>query len=155
MDAHVEGGHDTGETAAQAMDRLRLHRQADHGIVLMVDGDEIWTRGLGDDVTDAGVDANHAIIIRAIDDVNGTVILGDPGNPNGGEYWVMTQADFAEAWDDSGFECVVTDEAPATGESSALATNEAGRLVGSRVSATGWVILPVLLAGKKLLQRIA
>ena len=57
--------------------------------------------------------ANHLFVIREINDINGTVTLSDPGNPDGGKEWVISQADFVEAWDDGQFLSVVTDGAPA------------------------------------------
>ena len=157
ISAHIEPPIDpvTGEfldpvTPDEALDNLGEHLDANHGVVLMVDADEVWTDVEDDGTFGDGMD--HAVVIRQINEETGTVILNDPGNPDGGREWEMSIEDFMEAWDDSGYAMVVTDEAP---DAAAYASKDApaGEAKAGGMSYAGFVILPVVVAADRLRRR--
>ena len=160
IDAHIEPPVDpaTGEflqetTSDEAIDRLNEHLDADRGIILMVDGDEVWTNAEDDGTFGDGMD--HAVVIRQVNEVNGTVTLNDPGNADGGQEWVMSIDDFLEAWDDSGYAMVVTDGAP-EGAAPLAGDVPSGVRKGlslDGLSYAGFVILPVVIAADRLRRR--
>jgi hypothetical protein len=134
VESHIEYGN---------IDDLRGYLDENRGIVLMVDADELWS-GAADDVQLGDIGADHAVVVTGIDDERAVITLNDPGQ-EGGEGWEITIADFMDAWDDSNYEMVVTDEVPETRE--ALR----GSLSAIRHPG-GYVMLPVVV-GSDVLRR--
>ena len=105
-----------------------LEQYLDDGraIVVGVNADEIW-HGENTAANPAGR-ANHALLITAIDEARGQVILSDPGNPDGNKNVVPLEV-FKEAW--------------AAGENQLLVTDQP--VTHDGVTTPGPVVVPVAL----------
>ncbi len=97
VEAHVEHGD---------LETLSDHLDEGHGVIAIIDANEIW------DLPD-GAGVNHALVVTGVDEEAGTVILNDPGQPDGGGIEVPID-EFMDAWSDGGNQMVVTDD-PAAG----------------------------------------
>ncbi|MCX5044854.1 C39 family peptidase [Aldersonia sp. NBC_00410] len=88
------------------LDDLTDKLDAGYGVIAMVDSGEIWHRGdeLGEDDT-----ADHVLVVTAIDEARGVVVLSDSGNPNGDQLTVPIEQ-FLDAWADSDNAMIVADE---------------------------------------------
>jgi hypothetical protein len=104
--AHLE----TFPDGTQAIDALRERLDAGFDAVLAIDSSEVW-EGVDDDLTLGGDRLDHAVVVTEVDDQAGTVTLNDPGHPEGAGM-VVDLAQFTDAWEDSDFQMVVTDQAP-------------------------------------------
>ncbi|MDH6284663.1 C39 family peptidase [Prescottella agglutinans] len=93
-----------------SLDDLRAKLDAGYGVIAMVDSGEIWHPDQEADEDDL---PDHVLVVAAIDDERGVVILSDPGVPNGDQLEAPIEL-FDDAWADSGHQMVVTD-APDTG----------------------------------------
>ena len=126
-----------------SLERLDTFLAEDRGVILIIDSGEIWTG----EATEDGV-ADHAVVVTGIDYATGTVVLSDPGHPDGNMMTVPIEV-LEDAWADSDYLMVVADE-PAPAETSAESV-VAGAAVGSgAIDAAvhrpgGWVMLPVVL----------
>jgi len=71
-------------------------------IIVGVDANEIWANGLDQQLIDLFYmpEANHAVQVIGYNEDNGSVILNDPGHPDGKGLEVPL-VDFQCAWDDS------------------------------------------------------
>jgi hypothetical protein len=89
----------------------QLQRALDQGsqVIVAADSDEVWFAGVNDDGSPTDRMADHALVVAGIDESRGVVILSDPGNPDVGQGYEMTLADFRNAWADSGNEMLVTE----------------------------------------------
>jgi hypothetical protein len=98
VDAEVESG----------LSLVDLETYLDEGrsLILGVDSGDIW--GEPDPAGTTG-EADHALVITAIDQDRGYVVLSDPGNPDGNQD-VVPLADFVEAWSGSDNSAIVTTE---------------------------------------------
>lgn len=85
---------------------LQTYLDEGRSLILGVDSGDIW--GEPDPAGTTG-DADHALVITAIDQDGGYVVLSDPGNPEGNQD-VVPLADFVEAWSGSGNSAIVTTE---------------------------------------------
>ncbi len=75
-------------------------------VLLAVDSGEIWTgEATEDNVPD------HAIVVTGVDVDRGTVIVSDPGDPDGNQKEYPVDV-FEDAWADSGYAAVVCDVTP-------------------------------------------
>jgi hypothetical protein len=97
VEAHVEHGD---------IEALSDHLDDGHGVIAIIDANEIW------DMPD-GPGTNHALVVTGVDEEAGTVTLNDPGQPDGGGIEVPID-EFMDAWSDGGNQMVVTDD-PASG----------------------------------------
>lgn len=95
--------------AESGLSLVDLETYLDEGrsLILGVDSGDIW--GEPDPAGTTG-EADHALVITAIDQDRGYVVLSDPGNPDGNQD-VVPLADFVEAWSGSGNAAIVTTEA--------------------------------------------
>jgi hypothetical protein len=138
---------------------LRRYIGEGRGVILAVDSSEVWTTA-DDDATDQHKGADHALVIKAIDD--NSVTLFDPGDAMC-PVRVMSLADFEDAWEDSGDTMVVTDATPQRHASDPAVAHtphpspapaQPAHSVLSTVStsfairAAGLVLLPLLLRAK-------
>ncbi len=85
---------------------LEAYLDEGRSLILGVDSGDIW--GEPDPAGTTG-EADHALVITAIDQDRGYVVLSDPGNPDGNED-VVPLADFVEAWSGSDNSAIVTTE---------------------------------------------
>ena len=111
IDSHIEVGN---------IDTLIKHLDVGHKIMLPIDSSEIW---YGTDIKDT---PDHAIWLVGIDNTdpqNPIAIINDSGDPNGtGREIPLSQLE--DAWADSGYKVVVTDEAPDGSQYDFLAFNK-------------------------------
>lgn len=98
VDAEVQTGLSLADLEAYLDDGRSL--------ILGVDSGDIW--GEPDPAGTTG-EADHALVITAIDQERGYVVLSDPGNPDGNQD-VVSLADFVEAWSGSDNSAIVTTE---------------------------------------------
>lgn len=99
VDAEVENGLSLAD--------LETYLDEGRSLILGVDSGDIW--GEPDPAGTTG-DADHALVITAIDQDRGYVVLSDPGSPDGNQETVPL-ADFVEAWSGSDNSAIVTTEA--------------------------------------------
>jgi hypothetical protein len=129
VNAHIESGN---------ISDLEHYLDQGRGIVLAVNADDIWYghNDPSDNLTDT---ANHALIVTAIDDTRGVVVLSDPGNPAGNEETVPL-AEFEQAWAASGNEMLVTYEC-------VTHTDQPAEVPPHTTPAPGPVLLPMTVNG--------
>jgi len=97
-----------------------------HKVIVAVDSGEIWgTDSLFENLFDQNEGADHAIVITGVDvsdPDHPMVYVNDSGDPNGaGKAYPMDQ--FVDAWSDSGFRYVATNNAPENIGDSLLGAN--------------------------------
>lgn len=107
---NIKNHEKAGATIADLMAELALG----HKVIVGVDSGEIWNQdsNLEDFINGQGSD--HAIWVTKIDisdPENPKVVINDSGDPDGAGK-VYDLATFVDAWEDSGFFYVATDEAP-------------------------------------------
>ncbi len=108
------------------------------GIVLFIDSGEIWE---GEATEDNAPD--HAVVVTGIDTERGTVILSDPGSPDGNLEEVPIET-FMDAWADSEYSMIVCDQpAPDTDALTDVQTDVA--VANALDRSAGWALLPVTL----------
>ncbi|WP_075724501.1 C39 family peptidase [Corynebacterium aquilae] len=91
-----------------SMEDLAAKLEMGYGVLASVDSGEIW----GDDEADFYREDNvsdHALVVTEINVYEGTVTLADPGTPDGNGLQVSIEK-FADAWEDSGFRMIVTQQ---------------------------------------------
>lgn len=116
---HLETAPAGGEQAA-----LEQYLSSGHSVILAVNASPIW---YGSDTTDNPTgNADHALVVSAIDPKTGEVTLSDPGTPDGNEEHVSWTT-FQDAWSASQFQMIVTDDA-AGGADHATAANAVDEL---------------------------
>jgi Peptidase_C39 like family len=108
-----------------SMEQLASELQAGHGVIVGVNSAELWDEGILNRIKqfffDAfGLDtatfnpADHAVVVTGIDISNPDspmIIINDSGMPNGAAVrYPLDQ--FADAWQNSGFNYTATDSAP-------------------------------------------
>ena len=98
VDAEVETG--------LSLDELAIYLDEGRSLILGVDSGDIW--GEPDPAGTTG-EADHALVVTAIDQDRGYVVLSDPGNPDGNQD-VVPLGDFVEAWSGSDNSAIVTAE---------------------------------------------
>lgn len=128
-------------------------------VVLAVNASPIWY-GSADSPDNPDGQADHALVVSAIDPVTGTVTLSDPGTPDGNEEQVPLPR-FLRAWSASDYGMLVTDD-PVGGADHAAVTAAVERGLsggeGADVAAAhsspvahavaaGFVVLPIAFAG--------
>lgn len=96
LDAHVEND-------ASFLD-LQNYVNDGRPVMLAIDSGEMWY-GEDDSLDDA---ADHAVVLTAIDPVNGIAVISDPGSPTGDQY-TMSLAELEAIWEDSDHQLVVID----------------------------------------------
>lgn len=131
--SHVETG---------TLDSLRTYLDQGRDIILFVDSSEVWY-GVDDDGT-AGDRQDHFLVITEIDDERGVATLNDPGIPNGVAREVSLSV-IEDAWQDSGYEMVVTDQRVVYGRGDIDLSGGVGG-TAEQEPHTGFVILPVVLS---------
>lgn len=85
-------------------------------VIVAVDAGELWG-------THDSSFADHYLVITEIDEEAGTVLLNDPGQPDGASYEVPLE-DFVDAWGEGGNEMLVTVETGDEGDLVAETTFE-------------------------------
>lgn len=85
-----------------------------HQVVVAVDSGELWEPGFKEEIMDTlfGETPDHAVIVTGIDTTNPDaieVILSDPGT---GEVMRYPYEQFADAWSDSSFTMIATNDSP-------------------------------------------
>jgi hypothetical protein len=151
---------DYGENPQNAVDELSGYLSQGRNVVLAVNASPIWY-GAADSPDNPDGQADHALVVSAIDPATGTVTLSDPGTPDGNQEQVPLPT-FLQAWSASGYGMLVTDD-PAGGADHAAVTaavehglaaadagaghhHAVGHTVGHAVTA-GFVVLPIAFAG--------
>jgi hypothetical protein len=129
------------------LDELRTFVAEGRGVILALDGDEIDG---DDDRTDDARDANHALVVTAIDDTRNVVVVNDPGRTDGAGLEVPIER-LLDAWADADNAMVVTEdvaaavpEGPEPPRKIVLET-DAGNGGPDPVAIAGYVLLPVSL----------
>jgi hypothetical protein len=146
------------------LDDLRQFLTEGRGLIVAVDADELR---LEDDTIDGGDDANHAIVVTAIDDARNVAIVDDPGRVDGAALELPLER-ILDAWADADNAMVVTDHGVAgagagaggdTVERIVLEPSPAddGREGGDGgpdfVAIGGYVLLPVSIGWSALRRR--
>lgn len=95
-----------------------------HQVMVAVDSGELWTPGFEEQIKDFlfGDTPNHALIVTGVDTSNPDaleVILSDPGT---GKVLRYPYEQFAEAWSDSSFTMLATNDSPVAIENGILDT---------------------------------
>ena len=109
----VEGG-----SPQTAVNDLAGYLEQGRNVVLSVNASPIWY-GPADTSDNPQGQADHALVVSAIDQQTGTVTLSDPGTPDGNEEQVSLST-FLQAWSASDYGMLVTDH-PDTGMASQAA----------------------------------
>lgn len=91
-----------------SIEDLAVKLEMGYGVIACVDSGEIWHDDPADDQFEDNT-SDHALVVSEIDFNNGIVTLADPGEPDG-SIETVSIAEFEDAWADSGFEMVVTDD---------------------------------------------
>lgn len=86
---------------------LQSYLDDGRSIILGVNADYIW-EGANDPVENPMNQANHALIITAIDEDRGVVVLSDPGTKDGNQETVQLSL-FLDAWESGDNQLLVTD----------------------------------------------
>lgn len=123
---HVQYAPAGGEQAA-----LEQYLSSGHSVILAVNASPIWYGSETFDNPSGGQD--HALVVSAIDPATGEVTLSDPGTPSGNEEHVPWTT-FQDAWSASGFQMIVTEDAPG-GADQATAANAVSDLSGGSTPA--------------------
>lgn len=89
------------------MEDLAAKLEAGYGVIAGVDSGEIW--GTPEDAAAEDGRMDHFLVVTEIDLNNGSVTLSDPGNPEGNALEVSIDQ-FDDAWEDSGYTVVTTDQ---------------------------------------------
>ncbi len=108
--------HGVGVTTFDGANQYTLmHELAQgHQVIVSLDADEMWTPGVWERLMDfLGLSgANHALIVTGIDTTlpdDLKVIVTDPGT---GKVTTYPYEQFSDAWQDSNFHMIATNEAP-------------------------------------------
>jgi hypothetical protein len=112
--SHVEYA---GSTGAAAIDTLAGYLEHGTNIIVGVNANPIWY-GTQDSPQDPHGEPDHALVVSSINPGTGTVTLSDPGIPSGNEEVVPLEV-FQDAWSASGYQMLVTDDAPGGADHSA------------------------------------
>ena len=93
---------------AEAWGALDDLTEENYGVIVYVDSDEVWGTETweGHDLS-VGLQMDHALVVSHIE--GDTVYLNDPGNPDGQQYTMQRDA-FMDAWSDSGYQMLTTDQ---------------------------------------------
>ncbi|WP_068270645.1 C39 family peptidase [Aldersonia kunmingensis] len=125
--AHIERGG-TLEDLEQKLD-------AGYGVIAMVDSGEIWNRD-GEKVEDNT--ANHVLVVTAIDEARGVVVLSDSGNPIGNELTIPIEQ-FEDAWAGSNNAIRVADDPDPN-----LVDPDAALVTATSEEDRGWAIVALV-----------
>jgi hypothetical protein len=102
----------TGGDAQTAVNDLAGYLEQGRSVVLAVNASPIWY-GAADTSDNPDGQADHAVVVSAIDPQTGVVTLSDPGTPAGNEEQVSLST-FLQAWSASDYGMLVTDHAAGT-----------------------------------------
>jgi len=101
----------TAGNPTTAIDDLANYLHEGRSIVLAVNASPIWYGS--PDVGNPSGDADHALVVSAVNAQTGEVTLSDPGSPTGNEETVPIDT-FMQAWSASDYQMLVTDHAAGT-----------------------------------------
>jgi hypothetical protein len=104
----------TGGDAQTAVNDLAGYLEQGRSVVLAVNASPIWY-GAADTSDNPDGQADHALVVSAIDSQTGVVTLSDPGSPSGNEEQVSLST-FLQAWSASDYGMLVTDHAAGTAD---------------------------------------
>jgi hypothetical protein len=137
--SHIE----TPATPQQAIDQLANYLHEGRSVVLSVNASPIW---YGSDTQDNPTgQADHALVVTAINAQTGEVTLSDPGSPTGNEEQVPLNV-FMDAWGASHDQMLVSDHAAGTQDSQVWSTTQhVAGTVDNGLEKAGFVILPIAL----------
>jgi len=137
-----------GDNPQTAIGELAQYLQQGRNVVLAVNASPIWY-GTDDSPDNPHGQADHALVVSAIDPQSGVVTLSDPGTPDGNEEQVPLST-FLDAWSASDYGMLVTDDPAGGADQHAAGT--AVEHVGDSASRTvthgteaGFVVLPIAL----------
>jgi hypothetical protein len=145
--------HVVQEPSAEAgVTQLAHDLEQGKNVILSVNASPIWYGSATAD--NPSGQADHALVVTAINTETGTVTLSDPGSPTGNEEHVPLST-FIEAWGASHYQMLVTDDHVGGADHSA-ATADVDHLdggspgIGTGIAhglefAAGFVILPIVL----------
>lgn len=144
--------------AQTAVDELAGYLEQGRSVVLAVNASPIWYGNA--DIDNPAGQADHAVVVTAINDQTGMVTLSDPGSPDGNEEQVPLDT-FLQAWSASDYDMLVTDR-PAAGAGPEVATETTGHEIAADAAhgtdtvvhtvahtvEAGFVILPIALGAQ-------
>jgi hypothetical protein len=95
-------GVDIEKSRGNSIDDIIEKLNKKQKVIVCVDANEIWCPSAEEQLKDLLFlpQANHAVVVIGYDESSETVILNDPGHPNGGGLRV-SKIDFENAWQDS------------------------------------------------------
>jgi hypothetical protein len=142
-----------GENSQTAIGELSGYLSQGRNVVLAVNASPIWYGSATAD--NPSGQADHALVVSAINPVTGAVTLSDPGTPDGNEEQVPMST-FLRAWSASDYGMLVTDDpvggagqsaaAAAVGHDLSAGGTSAAHTVAHAAEA-GFVVLPIAFAG--------
>jgi len=137
--SHIE----TPASPQQAITDLANYLHEGRSVILSVNASPIW---YGSDTYDnPGGQADHALVVTAINTQTGVVTLSDPGSPTGNEEQVPLSV-FMDAWSASHDQMLVSDHAAGTEDGQVWsATEHVAGTVDNGLEKAGFVILPIAL----------
>lgn len=115
-----------------------------YNIIVFVDSGEIWTGEAAEDNL-----PDHAVVITGIDADRGTVLLSDPGSPDGNLSELPIDT-FMNSWADSQNAMIICDKVPESGQLDPSFPQQPLEETSSRAVHSPWMLLPVTLSAAKL-----
>ena len=108
-------GLDTSMTEGNNIFNLANELAQGHRVLVTVDSGELWSPGLGEKLEDLliGDQADHALLVVGVDTSSSggvKVIVNDPGNGN--TQYAYSEKEFMNAWSDSMWFMVSTNDVP-------------------------------------------
>lgn len=92
------------------LDQVETWIEEGRHVIVGVDSDEVW-QDTDDDLVPSDLGPDHALVVKEIDEVQGQVILFDPGDPLVPIREIPIEK-FVDAWQDGNNEAIVTEVAP-------------------------------------------
>jgi hypothetical protein len=160
-----------GDDPQTAVTELTGYLEQGRNVVLAVNASPIWY-GQADTSDNPDGQADHALVVSAIDPQTGVVTLSDPGTPSGNEEHV-SMSTFLQAWSASDYQMLVTDNAdpgastdtgapgalpgtaadPSAPDGPATPGGDGGGIGGvmhdvEHALTYGWVLLPIALGAE-------
>lgn len=105
ISSHIVQGGDP----RTAVGELEGYLEQGRNVVLAVNASPVWY-GQADTPDNPDGQADHALVVSAVDPQTGVVTLSDPGTPSGNEEQVPMST-FLQAWSASGYSMLVTNNA--------------------------------------------
>jgi Peptidase_C39 like family len=144
-DFNIPSHLESAGTQEQGVEDLANYLHEGRSIILAVNASPLW---YGTETADnPGGQADHAVVVSAINAQTGEVTLSDPGTPGGNEETVPLTT-FMEAWSASDYSMLVTDHAAGTADEQAIKGVDqvaAASAPSPHLVSAGSVLLPIAL----------